>query len=76
MSYTLAEINEIIERDEFLEAENADLKHEINELKAQLNAKEEGAVTHWQTESRDGWVWRRPVTVIEGVWVQTRRAVA
>ena len=76
MSYTLAEINEIIERDEFLEAENADLKHEINELKAQLSAKEEGATIHWQTESRDGWAWRRALTVIEGEWEKMHRVVA
>ena len=80
----ISEENELL-RDQLREMETwhddqlreiVELKAEINELKAQLSAKEEGAITHWQTESRDGWVWRRPVIVIEGEWEQTHRAVA
>jgi uncharacterized small protein (DUF1192 family) len=54
--------------------EIAALKDEINELKAQLNAKEEFAVVHSQTEKRDGWVWRRDLTVVEGEWEQLHEA--
>jgi hypothetical protein len=75
----LEEDNERL-RDQLVDLENekddeiAALKAEINELKAQLNAKEEFAVVHRQTEKRDGWVWRRDLTVTEGEWEQLHEA--
>ena len=65
-------------RDQLADMENelSEAKHEINELKAQMNAKEEGATTHRETESRDGWVWTREVTVIAPEWKLSHRAVA
>ena len=59
-----------------LETERDELKAELRELRAQLNAKEEGATTHRETESRDGWVWTRDVTVIAPEWTRSHRAVA
>lgn len=57
-------------RDQFgeLETENGELKAEIRELKAQLDAKEDGATTHREIESRNGYVWQRNVTVIAPEW--------
>ena len=71
----IAEENERL-RDQLVDLENekndeiAALKAEINELKAQLNAKEEFATQHRQIESRDGYVWQRIVTMIEPDWEQ------
>jgi hypothetical protein len=67
-------------RDQLVDLENekndeiAALEAQINELRAQLDAKEEFAVVHRQTEKRDGWVWRRDLTVIEGEWEQLHEA--
>jgi cell shape-determining protein MreC len=67
-------------RDQLVDLENekddeiAGLKAQINELKAQLDAKEGFTTVHSQTEKRDGWVWRRDLTVIEGEWEQLHEA--
>jgi len=53
-----------------LETELNEARAEIRELKAQLSAKEEGATTHTQIESRDGYVWQRIVTIIAPEWEQ------
>jgi len=77
----IAEENERL-RDQLVDLENekddeiAALKAEINELKAQLSAKEEFATQHRQIESRDGYVWQRTVTMIESDWAQLHEASA
>jgi chromosome segregation ATPase len=64
---TLPEFAQLEEDNECLRAQLEDLENEkddeiaalkaqINELKAQLHAKEEFATVHRQTEKRDGWV--------------------
>jgi hypothetical protein len=63
-------------RDQLVDLENekndeiAALKAEINELKAQLSAKEEFATAHPQIEERDGYTWQRTVTVTAPEWEQ------
>jgi hypothetical protein len=47
---------------------------QINELKAQLNAKEEGATTHRELAQHDGAIWQRDVTVIAPEWERVREA--
>jgi phage shock protein A len=73
----ISEENELL-RDQIreLETELDDARHEINELKAQVNAKEEGATVHRQRASQDGWVWERELTIIEGEWRQLHEASA
>jgi predicted nuclease with TOPRIM domain len=65
----ISEENELL-RDQLREREDEvdRLYAEINELKAQLNAKEEFATVHRQIEGRSDGIWVRDVTVIAGEW--------
>ena len=54
----------------FLERRIVDLKAEINELEAQLSAKEEGATTHRELAQFDDAIWQRDVTVIAPEWTR------
>jgi cell shape-determining protein MreC len=70
----LEEDNERL-RDQLVDLENekndeiAALKAQINELRAQLNAKEEFTVVHRQIESRGAnGIWARDYVITEGEW--------
>jgi predicted nuclease with TOPRIM domain len=71
----ISEENELL-RDQLREREDEvdRLYAEINELKAQLNAKEEGATTHRELAQHDGAIWQRDVTVIAPEWERVREA--
>jgi N-methylhydantoinase B/oxoprolinase/acetone carboxylase alpha subunit len=69
----ISEENELL-RDQLREREDEvdEPYAEINELKAQLNAKEEGATTHRELAQHDGAIWSRDVTVIAPEWERVR----